>query len=435
MSKTIDAPAAAAGGPFRRPRAREAGPAWKALMALASLRLTVVLFALAFVLVFLGTLAQVDEGIFTVLHKYFRTGIAWIPLQALHRFGEVFFGLPQQSVGGSFPYPGGWLLGSLLLVNLLAAHIVRFKFAWKRSGILILHAGLVILMLGELVTGVFAVEGRMTIEQNGTSNYVEDHNSFELAIIDRYSDPKVDQVVVVPASKLKKEGDVIRHPDLPFDIQVVQYLPNSTAPDVRSGLPNPATAGDGLKEAVEPRKESGGVGSETDLASAYLTFRKKDADPAEGDLGTYLVSAWWSDFWLAGLDERPQKVKVGDKTYEVFLRFKRTYKPYSVHLIEFHHGVYPGTDIPKDYTSRVVLTDPAAGERREVEISMNEPMLYGWETFYQSSFLPGDKGTVLQVVRNPGKRLPYIACTMVAGGMLLHFGLVLAEFLRKRAAS
>src|SRR5262249_9787913 len=92
MSKTVDAPAAAAGAPLRRPRAREAGPAWKALMALASLRLTVVLFALAFVLVFLGTLAQVDEGIFTVLHKYFRTGIAWIPLQALHRFGEVFFG-------------------------------------------------------------------------------------------------------------------------------------------------------------------------------------------------------------------------------------------------------------------------------------------------------------------------------------------------------
>ena len=38
MSKTIDAPAAAAVGPFRRPRAREAGLLWQALRVAASLR-------------------------------------------------------------------------------------------------------------------------------------------------------------------------------------------------------------------------------------------------------------------------------------------------------------------------------------------------------------------------------------------------------------
>ena len=39
------------------------GPVKKALWALASLRLTVVLFSLALVLVFCGTLAQVEMGI------------------------------------------------------------------------------------------------------------------------------------------------------------------------------------------------------------------------------------------------------------------------------------------------------------------------------------------------------------------------------------
>src|SRR6266498_3460112 len=118
MSKTADAPAGAAGAPLGRPRTKPVNPAWMALTALASLRLTVALFVLAFMLVFLGTLAQVDEGIWTVLHKYFRTGLAWIPFQALVRFGQTFFGLPQTlEVKGSFPFPGGWLLGSLLLVN------------------------------------------------------------------------------------------------------------------------------------------------------------------------------------------------------------------------------------------------------------------------------------------------------------------------------
>src|SRR5437867_1684076 len=132
----------------------------KILTPLASLRLTVAMFVLAIALVFMGTLAQVDEGIFTVLTKYFRTGIAWIPLQALVRFGQVFMGVsPQAQVSGSFPFPGGWLIGGVLLVNLLAAHAVRFKLTWKRSGILIIHAGIVLMILGELVTGLFAVEG------------------------------------------------------------------------------------------------------------------------------------------------------------------------------------------------------------------------------------------------------------------------------------
>src|SRR6516225_7868390 len=115
------------------------------LTPLASLRLTVVMFVLAIALVFLGTLAQVDEGIFTVLTKYFRTGIAWIPFQALVRFGQVFLGVsPHAQVSGSFPFPGGWLIGGILLVNLLAAHAVRFKLTWKRSGILMIHSGLLL---------------------------------------------------------------------------------------------------------------------------------------------------------------------------------------------------------------------------------------------------------------------------------------------------
>src|SRR5439155_25712135 len=98
----------------------------KILSPLASLRLAVVMFVLAIALVFLGTLAQVDEGIWTVLSKYFRTGIAWIPFQALVRFGQVFLGVsPEAQVSGSFPFPGGWLIGGVLLVNLLAAHALR----------------------------------------------------------------------------------------------------------------------------------------------------------------------------------------------------------------------------------------------------------------------------------------------------------------------
>ena len=62
------------------------------------------------------------------------------------------------------------------------------------------------------------------------------------------------------------------------------------------------------------------------------------------------------------------------------------------------------------------------------------PMRYAGETFYQSGVLGGQKGTILQVVRNPGWLMPYISCVMVAAGMLLHFGQHLLVFLRRRVA-
>ena len=45
-----------------------------------------------------------------------------------------------------------------------------------------------------------------------------------------------------------------------------------------------------------------------------------------------------------------------------------------------------------------------------------------------------DTGTILQVVRNPGWLLPYIAVSLGALGMLVHFGLHLTGFLRRRVA-
>jgi hypothetical protein len=418
------APSAAAPRPAVRPRG-----VWDViklvLAPVASLRLTVVLFALSIVLVFCGTLAQIDAGIFTVVNTYFRTAVVWIPFQ-------IFF--PRRIlVPGGFPYPGGWLLGGLLLANLLAAHVVRFKLTWRRSGILLIHSGLVVMMLSELITGLFAIEGKMTILVGRSLNFLEQHDAKELAIITSL-DGKTDDVVVVPAGLLRR-GGTIRNEMLPFDIQVVRYMTNSSRPDkATGGMSNPADAGDGKVAMVQERPETRGVDpeQEEDAPSAYLTFR----DKASGDsLGTYLVTWWWSDRLSLWGEERPQHVTVDGKSYQVFLRSKRLYKPYTIHLNKFTHKVFEGTSTPRDFASDIRLVDPSENEDREVRIWMNNPLRYGGETFYQSGFIPGDLGTILQVVHNPGWLLPYIACAMVSGGMLVHFGLTLLGFLRRRAAS
>src|SRR5438105_1181396 len=73
-----------------QPRRRPKHPALVVVQVFASLRLTVVLFSLSLVLVFFGTLAQIDAGVWTVVRDYFRSFYVWIPLQLLVQFGQVF---------------------------------------------------------------------------------------------------------------------------------------------------------------------------------------------------------------------------------------------------------------------------------------------------------------------------------------------------------
>jgi hypothetical protein len=159
-----------------------------------------------------------------------------------------------------------------------------------------------------------------------------------------------------------------------------------------------------------------------DAPSAYVTFRDKSSGST---IGTYLMS----------LHLAPQAVEVNGKRFDVQLRQRRDYKPFSVTLIEFRYDRYLGTEVAKNYSSRVRLQDPEQGEDREVVIKMNDPLRYRGETLYQADFdKTTEKGTVLQVVRNPGWLIPYISCTLVTVGLIIHFGLGLTHFLSRRAA-
>jgi ABC-type transport system involved in cytochrome c biogenesis permease subunit len=118
------------------------------LKPLASLKLTVVLFALAIFIVFAGTVAQVDHGIDEVVKNYFRCAVARIELQ-------IFF--PRDmSIPGAFYFPGGWLIGCAMAINLVAAHSLRFKIQSAGSR---LKMGLGVIAAGVVMTGLVVVSG------------------------------------------------------------------------------------------------------------------------------------------------------------------------------------------------------------------------------------------------------------------------------------
>ena len=145
---------------------------------------------------------------------------------------------------------------------------------------------------------------------------------------------------------------------------------NSGFPDrTPPGAENPANAGAGLKQIALERPEISGTEPDQkyDYASAYVTFYEKGTDHA---LGTYLMSVL-----LTGEvgDRGLQEVKVGDQTYEVGLRFKRTYKPYTVYLKDFGHKKYMGTETAKDFRSTVQLERRVAGREWPRGANLHEP--------------------------------------------------------------
>src|SRR5271165_5759107 len=91
---------------------------------LTSLRLTVVLLAFAILLVFLGTLAQVDEGLYQAQTRFFRSVFVGLSLHPLQFTGIPVFGHRLPLI-----LPGGYLIGITLLLNLVAAHLYRFQLS------------------------------------------------------------------------------------------------------------------------------------------------------------------------------------------------------------------------------------------------------------------------------------------------------------------
>jgi hypothetical protein len=379
-----------------------------------SLRLTVACLILGAVLVFAGTIAQVDMGLFKAQNEFFRSFfISWGPKGASWK-------LPV--------FPGGYLIGGTMLINLMAAFLARFSFTWKKAGILIIHAGMILLLLGQLLTDMLSRESAMQLFEGETKNYSEDFRETELALIDK-SNSDSDKVYSIPQPVLAK-GEV-RDPRLPLTVRVKHYWVNAAL--VRPGSEAPgaiasgATAGDLKEVLVMPQAPV----SDTDQRnSPGAVVELLDGGRS---LGSFLVSA---------LVSLPQTVKVGGKDYEIDLRFRRYYHPFQVTLLKATHEKYKGTDIPKNFASRVRVQNPAQNEARETVIYMNNPLRYSGLTFYQYQMSAGEMAqragsppsSTFQVVRNPSWLTPYLSCIMVATGLLVQFGSHLIGFLKRRRA-
>ena len=372
-----------------------------------SLKLTVTLLALGIILIFWATLAQTDLGVWGVQQKFFHS----------------FFVLEKIS-GTEIPvpvFPGGYFIGGLLFINLIASHVYRFKYSWRKTGIWMTHLGLMILLVAELLSGLWQQDYQMGFNVGEAKNYSESFRNNELAITD-VTDPQTDDVVAIPEEILAR-GETVQNPKLPFRVVPRLYYPNA---DIQPPGTNPnappslATQGPPVVRQYTPvplpltYKEE-----ERNVPVAYVELVGPD-----GSLGT----------WLVYPDIPPQHFEYGGRSWKIALRIARHYEPYSLKLVKITNDIFPGSDIPKNYASRVRLQSTDGHDDREVVIYMNNPLRYRGLTYYQFQMHAEKADSVLQVVSNPSWTLPYLACAMMGLGLVIQFGIHLVGFARRRSS-
>jgi len=102
--------------------------------------------------------------------------------------------------------------------------------------------------------------------------------------------------------------------------------------------------------------------------------------------------------------------------------------PFAVRLDAFEMDLYPGTQRPAMYRSRITVADGA----REIPavIEMNRPFTHGGYTFFQSSYQirEGREMSVLQVSRDPGQALVFWGYYLLVAGMIVVMVTRIAQF-------
>ncbi len=411
---------------------------------LSSLRLTVVLLGMAIVLIWVGTVAQADEGLYQAQTRYFKQ---WIVV------GASMFGHRIPLL-----WPGGYLIGSVLLANLIAAHISRFKLTWKKLGIHVAHAGIMLLLVGQLATDMFSHESQIRFSEGQTKSFSESMSDYELVFVTS-SDAKNNQEIVIP-DRMLSAGSEVSNPQLPFKIRVKNYWHNSDASfraPMMTNSPPLTIKGVALKFDFNPSPDVKTL-DQKNVPTAIIEIAG-----ADGSLGDWVASGWSGDegmvsqLWeryamilksgpmadniISGITQ-PQTIEAGGKKYTFALRPARVYTPYSLTLLKLTYKVYPGSDTPKDFRSQVRLQNSQTGEDRQVEVFMNKPLRYNGLTFYQYQMDASDlirqaghaPWSALQVVRNPSWFTPYIGCILVALGLVIQFMSHLVKFISSRGS-
>ncbi|MCZ7593320.1 MAG: hypothetical protein M5U15_14810 [Kiritimatiellae bacterium] len=173
---------------------------------LGSAKVTTYCLALLMILTFWGTLYQVENGLYLAKEKFFDS---WFFLAA-----------------GFVPFPGTQLILAVLAINLIA-YLIRLGMRRRIPfGLLVIHLGLLVLLMGGAITHLFARETQLTLAEGETGSASASYGNWEVAVWSQ--DGNTRDVMAYDSNHLKP-GDTLRFDDAGLTLKVIEYYRNARA--------------------------------------------------------------------------------------------------------------------------------------------------------------------------------------------------------------
>ena len=351
----------------------------------------ILFYALPWLMVLLvaGTIAQKNMGIYEAQNMFFSSWLIFL---------------------GPIPLPGGFLTLGLIFITLFVKFIFFSKWNLAHSGIILTHLGVLILLLGGLITSKYAHETFMTITEGESINYLSEYRQRVIKI-----EKNKKTLAQIDFNNIRT-GPLFNDTEMPFNVEISSFCNNCT---MKFQSEDMAKTAHGMAQKVELTPIPSEKEQEGNLSGAMLVIKNAD----QNTNGRHLLMESVSE----QINVTPNK-----DTYTISIGRVQRPLPFTIQLIDFRRTVYPGTDKPKEFESDIIIRDNNI--EWPVTIRMNEPARYKGYTFYQSSFVqrPGQEITVLNVVNNIGHAFPYIASLIIFIGLLIHSCLKLNQHKRKQ---
>ena len=138
----------------------------KAIKTFGSLGLAASMMSFLLLLTLLGTLEQMNMGIYQVQKKYFES------LFVTECFGYPIF------------LPGGMLCMVIFTLNLMVGGILRLRLNKNNIGVFIIHVGIALMMSAGLVKLMAGQEGYLRLLEGDKSSEYVSHHEWEIAVFE-----------------------------------------------------------------------------------------------------------------------------------------------------------------------------------------------------------------------------------------------------------
>ena len=390
--------------PATRRGKKDASLAWKVIQFFSSFGLATVVLFFLFIITWVGTLEQVENGLHVTVRDFFESfyAVYWVN-------GKI-----------PIPLPGGFLLLSLLFLNIVCGGIIRLRKKPQTVGILIAHFSIAFLILAGGVSYFFKKDGNMALWPGDSSNLFQSFHDWVVEVKELGTD---DDVWIIKDSDYRDlEGSKSRvffKEGLPFELKLFGYVRNSTLAVANSG----SSGGQPVVDGFYLKSEPAATDNERNVGGVLCEVTASDGTKVGESVLTFNPSGKVFTFETEG---RKFAVEMNRERWEV---------PFMVKLDKFVHEVYPKTNKPRVFRSEITRTEDGVDE--VVKISMNEPMRYKGYTFFQASWGPQDAGpndpkfSQFEVAQNPSDHWPLWSCIAAFIGLALHFGMSLWKFYKR----